>query len=110
MPANGVGRAVGGGCKSANGLSQSGAGVGGSADGVCRLASGSCINAKTQRCKDAMILGSASVHLLGGVTEQVVSAPPGSRVFIWTRQVINGRKDALKRTHATVPPPEGPGS
>jgi hypothetical protein len=32
--------------------------------------------------------------------------PPGSRVFIWTRQVINGRKDALKRTHADVPPPE----
>ena len=33
--------------------------------------------------------------------------PPGSRIFIWTRQVINGRKDALKRTHANVPPPEG---
>ena len=32
--------------------------------------------------------------------------PPGSRVFIWTRQVVNGRKDALKRTHADVPPPE----
>ena len=32
--------------------------------------------------------------------------PPGSRVFIWTRQVINGRKDALKRTCADVPPPE----
>ena len=32
--------------------------------------------------------------------------PPGSRVFIWTRQVINGRKDALKRTSADVPPPE----
>ncbi len=32
--------------------------------------------------------------------------PPGSRVFIYTRQVINGRKDALKRTHADVPPPE----
>jgi hypothetical protein len=31
---------------------------------------------------------------------------PGSRVFIWTRQVINGRKDALKRTCADVPPPE----
>jgi len=32
--------------------------------------------------------------------------PPGSRIFIWTRQVLNGRKDALKRTHADVPPPE----
>ena len=32
--------------------------------------------------------------------------PPGSRVFIWTRQVINGRKDALKMTCADVPPPE----
>ena len=32
--------------------------------------------------------------------------PPGSRVFIWTRQVINGRTDALKRTCADVPPPE----
>jgi hypothetical protein len=32
----------------------------------------------------------------------------GSRVFIWTRQVVNGRKDALKRTYADVPPPEGP--
>jgi hypothetical protein len=32
--------------------------------------------------------------------------PAGSRVFIWTRQVINGRKDALKRTYANVPPPE----
>ena len=36
--------------------------------------------------------------------------PPGSRVFIWTRQVINGRKDTLKRTYADVPPPEGPGN
>ena len=35
--------------------------------------------------------------------------PPGTRVFIWTRQVVNGRKDALKRTYADVPPPEGPG-
>ena len=32
--------------------------------------------------------------------------PPGSRVFIWTRQLVNGRKDALKRTFADVPPPE----
>jgi hypothetical protein len=31
---------------------------------------------------------------------------PGSRIFIWTRQVINGRKDALKRSWADVPPPE----
>ena len=31
---------------------------------------------------------------------------PGSRVFIHTRQVVNGRKDALKRTRADVPPPE----
>ena len=36
--------------------------------------------------------------------------PPGSRVFIWTRQVINGRKDALKLTRANVPPPEGTGN
>ena len=36
--------------------------------------------------------------------------PVGSRVFIWTRQVINGRKDALKRTQADVPPREAPGS
>ena len=34
--------------------------------------------------------------------------PPGSRVINWTRQVINGRKDALQRTCADVPPPEGP--
>jgi hypothetical protein len=32
--------------------------------------------------------------------------PLGSRVFIWTRQVLNGRKDALKMTFADVPPPE----
>jgi len=32
--------------------------------------------------------------------------PPGSRVFIWTRQLINGRKDALKHAFADVPPPE----
>jgi len=31
---------------------------------------------------------------------------PSSRVFIWTRQVLNGRKDALKRTRAEVPMPE----
>jgi hypothetical protein len=36
--------------------------------------------------------------------------PAGSRVFIWTRQLVNGRKDALKRTFADVPPPEGPGN
>jgi len=36
--------------------------------------------------------------------------PPGSRVFICTRQVINGRNDTLKRTYADVPPPEGPGN
>jgi hypothetical protein len=32
--------------------------------------------------------------------------PPGSRVFISTQQVVSGRKDALKRTHPDVPPPE----
>jgi hypothetical protein len=32
--------------------------------------------------------------------------PRGSRVFIWTRQLVNGRKDALKMTFADVPPPE----
>jgi len=31
---------------------------------------------------------------------------PGSRIFLWTRQAINGRKDALKRTSAIVPPLE----
>jgi len=31
---------------------------------------------------------------------------PGTRVFIWTCQVINGRKDARKLTYADVPPPE----
>ncbi len=31
---------------------------------------------------------------------------PASRVFIWTRQVINGRKAALKMTCADAPPPE----
>jgi len=31
---------------------------------------------------------------------------PGTRIFIWTRQVINGRKDALKLTWADVPAPE----
>ena len=31
---------------------------------------------------------------------------PGTRIFIWTRQVINGRKDALKLACADVPPPE----
>ena len=36
--------------------------------------------------------------------------PPRSRVFIWTRQLVNGRKDALKRTCADVPPPERPGN
>jgi len=30
----------------------------------------------------------------------------GTRVFIGTRQVVNGRKDALKLTCADVPPPE----
>jgi hypothetical protein len=32
--------------------------------------------------------------------------PPGSRVFIWTGQVIHGRKNALKQTHADVTTPE----
>jgi len=36
--------------------------------------------------------------------------PPGWRVFIWTRQMINGQKDALKLTRANVPPPEGRGA
>ena len=44
------------------------------------------------------------------ITDRYVSKfgqpPPGSRVFIWTPQAINGRKDALKRTCADVPPPE----
>jgi hypothetical protein len=34
---------------------------------------------------------------------------PGSRVFIYTRPAVNGRKDALKRTRADVPPPKGSG-
>ncbi len=32
----------------------------------------------------------------------------GMRVFISTRQVINGQKDDLKQTHADVPPPAKP--
>ena len=36
--------------------------------------------------------------------------PAATRVFIWTRQLVNGRTDALKRTQATVPPPEQPAS
>jgi len=31
--------------------------------------------------------------------------PPGSRVFLWTRQVLHGRKHPLKRTCPDVPPP-----
>ena len=31
---------------------------------------------------------------------------PGLRIFIWTRQVVNGRKDARKQAHADVPSPE----
>jgi hypothetical protein len=31
--------------------------------------------------------------------------PPGSRVFLWTRQVLHGRKHPLKRTGPDVPPP-----
>ena len=34
--------------------------------------------------------------------------PAGTRVFIWTRQLVNGRKDALKQTRADVPPLERP--
>ena len=33
---------------------------------------------------------------------------PGSRIFLWTRQVTNGRKDARQRTLAHVPPREKP--
>ena len=36
--------------------------------------------------------------------------PTGTRVFIWTRQVVNGRQDELKGTWADVPPPERQGS
>ena len=36
--------------------------------------------------------------------------PPGTRVFIWTLQVINGRKDARRLTRADVPPPAGQGT
>ena len=32
--------------------------------------------------------------------------PPRTRIFIWTRQLVNGRKDALKLTCADMPPPE----
>ena len=31
--------------------------------------------------------------------------PPGSWVFLWTRQVLHGRKHPLKRTGPDVPPP-----
>jgi hypothetical protein len=54
-----------------------------------------------------------AVHGWSEITDLYVKKfgqpPAGSRVFIWTRQVINGRKDALKRTYADVPPPEGSG-
>jgi hypothetical protein len=33
-------------------------------------------------------------------------APPGSRIFIWTPQVIHVRKEALNRTCSDMPPPE----
>jgi hypothetical protein len=36
--------------------------------------------------------------------------PAGTRVFVWTRQVINGRKDGLKGTWGDVPPPERQGT
>jgi len=36
--------------------------------------------------------------------------PVGEKVFIWTRQLVNGRTDALKETSAIVPGPEGQGS
>ena len=35
--------------------------------------------------------------------------PVGEKVFIWTRQLVNGRTDALKETSAIVPGPEGQG-
>ena len=51
-----------------------------------------------------------AVHGWSEITDLYVNKfgqpPPGSRVFIWTRQVVNGRKDALKPTWADVPPPE----
>jgi hypothetical protein len=31
--------------------------------------------------------------------------PTSSRVFVWTQQVVNGRKDALKLACADAPPP-----
>ena len=34
------------------------------------------------------------------------SPPPGTRVFLWTRQLYHGRTDALKQTHADVPSAE----
>jgi hypothetical protein len=33
-------------------------------------------------------------------------APPGSRIFIWTRQVIHVPKEALNRTCSDMLPPE----
>jgi len=36
--------------------------------------------------------------------------PAGTRVFVWTRQVVNGRKDGLKGTWGDVPPPERQGT
>jgi len=36
--------------------------------------------------------------------------PVGGKVFIWTRQLVNGRTDALKQTSAIVPGPEGQGT
>jgi hypothetical protein len=63
-----------------------------------------------------ILLGRLSEPVRGwsGITDLYVKRfgvpPPNTRIFIWTRQVINGRKDALKLTRANVPPPEEQGS
>ena len=41
--------------------------------------------------------------------ERFGAPPVGEKVFIWTRQLVNGRTDALKETRAIVPGPEGQG-
>jgi hypothetical protein len=49
-----------------------------------------------------------------GITEPFVNrigVPcPGQRVFVRTRQLINGWEDDFKKTYADVPPPEKQGS
>jgi hypothetical protein len=68
---------------------------------------------KTSRqCSKSLLLGQRPQPAQAGsdITHPYANKsgqpPPGSRIFIWTRQAINSPKDALKRTCADAPPPE----